>query len=108
MGDTRVFTKRWSDFMDHYGVKPSRNNPGVSHENGSVEKSHNLFVNDLEQQLLLRGNRDFTTCQPTEPSSKPSGTDEMPDGRIASQRNSSDSNPCPQDDGSTRSNCRWA
>lgn len=59
MGDGRAFTKRWSDFMAHYGVKPSRNNPGVSHENGSVEKSHDLFVDDLEQQLLLRGNRNF-------------------------------------------------
>lgn len=59
MGDERVFTKRWSDFMRHYDVKPSKNNPGVSHENGSVEKSHDLFVSDLEQQLLLRGSRDF-------------------------------------------------
>lgn len=59
MGDDRVFTKRWSDFMGHYDVKPSKNNPGVSHENGSVEKSHDLFVSDLVQQLLLRGSRDF-------------------------------------------------
>lgn len=59
MGDGRTFTKRWSDFMAHYDVKPSRNNAGVSHENGSVEKSHDLFMSDLEQQLLLRGNRDF-------------------------------------------------
>lgn len=59
MGDGRVFTKRWSDFMAHFGVTPSRNNPGESHENGSVEKSHDLFVSDLEQQLLLRGGRDF-------------------------------------------------
>lgn len=59
MGDGRTFTKRWSDFMAHYGVKPSKNNAGVSHENGSVEKSHDLYVSDLEQQLLLRGNRNF-------------------------------------------------
>lgn len=59
MGEGRIFTKRWADFMDHYDVTPSRNNAGVSNENGSVEKSHDLFKSDVEQQLLLRGNRNF-------------------------------------------------
>lgn len=58
-GSSRQFTERWQSFLDYYGVKPSRNNPGESHENGSVEKSHHLFINALEQHLLLRGSRDF-------------------------------------------------
>lgn len=45
--------------MDHYGVSPSVNNPGVSHENGSVEKSHDTLKNSMNQHLLLRGSRDF-------------------------------------------------
>lgn len=59
-GGKRAFNKRWSEFLEHYGVKPSRNNPGVSRENGSVEKSHDLLYNALVQALLLRGHRDFT------------------------------------------------
>lgn len=59
LGGGRVFTKRWCDFLSHYGVTPTRNNPGQSHENGSVEKSHDLFKNAVEQSLLLRGHRDF-------------------------------------------------
>lgn len=59
MGSSRVFTERWNEVMNHYGVRASRNNPGVSHENGSVEKSHDVFKKAVEQQLLLRGSRDF-------------------------------------------------
>lgn len=58
-GSTRIFTKRWQEVMDHYAVVASRNNPGVSHENGSVEKSHDLLKNAIRQQLMLRGSSDF-------------------------------------------------
>ena len=60
-GSSRVFTDRWMQFMNHYGVTPSRNNPGVSHENGSVEKSHDLLRSAINQHLLLRKSRDFTS-----------------------------------------------
>ena len=55
----RAFTERWEKVMDHYNVRPSRNNPGESHENGSIEKSNDLFKNAVDQQLMLRGSRDF-------------------------------------------------
>jgi hypothetical protein len=58
-GNRRTFTEKWQAFMGHYGVKPTRNNPGESHENGSVEKSHDIFKNAVNQHLLLRGSRDF-------------------------------------------------
>ncbi len=61
--DRHVFQKRWQDFLAHYGVKPSTNNPGCSNENGSVEKSHHLFKHALDQRLRLRGNRDFKTVE---------------------------------------------
>lgn len=63
MGNDRVFTKRWLEFLDHYKVEPSRNNPGVCHENGSIEKSHHLFKNAVDQHLMLRQSRDFKTLQ---------------------------------------------
>lgn len=62
-GNSRVFTSRWRDFMAHYGVTPSRNNPGESHENGKVEKSHDLFKKAVNQELLLRRSRDFHTIE---------------------------------------------
>jgi hypothetical protein len=40
-------------------VEADRNTPGRGHENGSVEKSHDLFKKAVEQALLVRGSRDF-------------------------------------------------
>ena len=60
-GNSREFNKSWNDFLKHHGVKPSRNNPGESHENGSVEKSNDLIKRNVEQQLLLRGSRNFAS-----------------------------------------------
>lgn len=58
-GGGRNFTEKWSKIMKHYGVTPSRNNPGESHENGSIEKSNDLFKTAVDQRLMLRGSRDF-------------------------------------------------
>jgi hypothetical protein len=60
-GNSRQFTLRWQEFLSHYNVKASRNNPGESQENGSVEKSHDLLKTSLNQHLLLRGSRIFTS-----------------------------------------------
>jgi len=58
-GSSRAFTEKWLKVMNHYGVTPSRNNPGESQENGSVEKSNDLFKIAVDQLLMLRGSRDF-------------------------------------------------
>ncbi|WP_342224845.1 IS21 family transposase [Rickettsia endosymbiont of Urophora cardui] len=58
-GNSRQFTERWQELLGYYNVAPSRNNPGVSHENGSVEKSHDTFKQAVNQHLLLRGSRNF-------------------------------------------------
>ena len=63
MGSKREFTERWKEFMAHYNMTPTTNNPGVSHENGAIEKSHDIFKKAVEQALLLRGSRNFTTQQ---------------------------------------------
>lgn len=55
----RSLTKRYRDFLDHYGLLSSRIRPGKSNENGSVEKGHDVLKGKLEQALLLRGSRDF-------------------------------------------------
>lgn len=61
MGSKREFTERWKEFTAHYNMIPTTNNPGVSHENGAIEKSHDTFKRAVEQALLLRGSRDFSS-----------------------------------------------
>ena len=46
-------------FCDHYGIEPTRNNPGVSHENGSVEAAHGHLRRTLREALALRGSLNF-------------------------------------------------
>lgn len=59
--NSREFNIKWDQFMVYHGAKCSRNNPGKGHENGSVEKSHDLLKKEIKQQLLLRGSCDFAT-----------------------------------------------
>jgi len=52
-------TKQYYALCTYYGMEPTRNNKGVSHENGSVESSHGHIKNRIHQELLLRGSNDF-------------------------------------------------
>ena len=52
-------TQRYEALCAHYGMQPTRNNPGVAHENGAIEAPHGHLKAALEQALLLRGTRDF-------------------------------------------------
>ena len=59
----RDFTKRYLDLLNHYGIRPSKNQPGEAHENGDVEQSHNGFKRAVDQALMLRGRRDFESVE---------------------------------------------
>lgn len=63
IGKRDEFQKRWKNFLHYYKVIPSTNNPGLSHENGSIEKSHHLLKNSLDQRLRVRGSRDFASIE---------------------------------------------
>jgi hypothetical protein len=52
-------TRRYEAFCDHYGMAATRNNPGVAHENGSIESAHGHLKRALADALLLRASRDF-------------------------------------------------
>ncbi|MEY2957398.1 MAG: hypothetical protein RL123_2126 [Pseudomonadota bacterium] len=52
-------TKRYEALVAHYGMQPTRNNPGLAHENGSIESPHGHLKRVIEDELLLRGSRDF-------------------------------------------------
>jgi hypothetical protein len=52
-------TRRYEELCAHYGMTPTRNNPGIAHENGSIESPHGHLKKVLTDELLLRGSRDF-------------------------------------------------
>lgn len=57
----REFTPRYQGLLKHYGVKGVTITPGRSNENGDVEQSHHRFKKAVEQTLILRGSRDFSS-----------------------------------------------
>jgi hypothetical protein len=56
-------TQRYKAFVEHYGMKATRINPGKGHENGAVESAHRHFKDHIRQSLILRGNNDFATLE---------------------------------------------
>jgi hypothetical protein len=54
------FTERYNHLLGHYGLKASKTNPYSGNENGDVEQAHNQFKRHVDQQLMLRGSRDFS------------------------------------------------
>ena len=59
LAEREELTKRYQALCEHYGLRPSRNNTGVSHENGAIEARQGSLKKGLDQALLLRGSREF-------------------------------------------------
>jgi hypothetical protein len=57
----RGFNERYLGALSHYQVKPDCNTPGRGHENGDVEQAHHRFKRAVQQALLLRGSREFSS-----------------------------------------------
>ena len=51
--------ERYRSLCEHYGMTPTRNNRGLSHENGAVESPHGHVKRRISQALLLRKSHDF-------------------------------------------------
>src|SRR6202011_502780 len=60
-GNPERYTARYQALMRHYGVVAEATNAYSGHENGDCEQSHRRFKEALEQELLLRGSRDFAS-----------------------------------------------
>ena len=54
-------TQLYAIICDHYRMHATRNNLGVSHENGGIEGSHGYFKRRLCQALYRRGSSEFET-----------------------------------------------
>ena len=59
LAEREELTVRYQDLCKHYGMHPTRNNTGVSHENGAIEARQGSLKRGLDQGLLLRGSREF-------------------------------------------------
>jgi len=54
-------TERYQQLCAHYRMQATRNNRGVSHENGAVESPHGHLKRRIAQALLLRESCDFAS-----------------------------------------------
>lgn len=59
--EQEAFTEDYAALCAHYQMEPTRNNKGVAHENGAIESSHGDLKNRIDQALMLRGSRDFSS-----------------------------------------------
>jgi len=52
-------TRRYEALCLHYGMRPSRNNRGIAHENGSIESAHGHLKRAIGDALLMRASSHF-------------------------------------------------
>jgi hypothetical protein len=57
----RAFNEKYLELMNHLGMSPRTIGVGCSEQNGDVESHNGALKRYIEQQLLLRGSRDFAT-----------------------------------------------
>jgi ribosomal protein S21 len=62
-GSKEEFTERYQALLRHYGMRATHSSPGRGHENGDVEQAHHRFKRAVQQELILRGSREFGNCQ---------------------------------------------
>jgi transposase len=61
MPNPEEFTRRYRGLLDHYRLEPRAIQAGKANENGDVEQSHHRYKVSVDQALMLRGSRDFST-----------------------------------------------
>lgn len=56
-----TFTDRYTGMLRHFGIEPLRIQKEAPNENGDIEQRHHRFKRAVDQQLMLRGSRDFAS-----------------------------------------------
>ncbi len=59
----RALNDSYAELLDHYGLEPTLINSGESHENGVAEQAHFRLKDAIDQALMLRGSRDFSSLE---------------------------------------------
>src|SRR5260370_1107778 len=60
-GNPERYTRNYQALLGHYGIAAEATNPYSAHENGDCEQSHRRFKEALDQELRMRGSRDFVS-----------------------------------------------
>lgn len=60
-GNQPKFGERYKALLEHYGIKGTKTQASSPNENGDAEQSHNRFKKAVDQALMLRGCRDFSS-----------------------------------------------
>jgi len=55
------FTRRYKALLKHYGLEGKKIQVGKPNENGDIEQRHYRFKKAVDQALMLRGSRDFSS-----------------------------------------------
>ncbi len=59
--DTREFTRAYEGLLRHYRINGQKAQAGQANENGDVEQRHYRFKQAVDQELMLRGSREFVS-----------------------------------------------
>lgn len=61
LGSKEEFTTRYQGLIAHYGLEGQKINVARPNENGDVEQRHRRTKEAIDQALMLRGSRDFSS-----------------------------------------------
>lgn len=61
LDEKRDFTIRYESLLRHYSMSGQKTNPNSGNENGDAEQRHHRLKRAIEQALIIRGSRDFST-----------------------------------------------
>ena len=59
--DKKEFTQRYQGLLAHYGMIGEKTQAAHANENGDIEQRHRRFKEAVDQDLMLRGSRDFAS-----------------------------------------------
>ncbi len=61
LSNSKEFTQRYKEILDHYNIRGQKTQPYSPHENGDIEQRHYRFKKAIDQALMLRGSRNFNS-----------------------------------------------
>lgn len=61
LAEPAEFTERYAALLRHYGLEGRMIQAAKANENGDVEQRHHRFKRAVDQALMLRGSRDFSS-----------------------------------------------
>ena len=61
MSNEKEFTTRYQALLRHYRMEGQKIQAGKGNENGDIEQRRHRLKRAIDQALMLRGSRDFTS-----------------------------------------------